>query len=182
LEPLHVAVVLVVASVATSLNPVLKLDGYWLVADALGVTNLGRQPRTLARWLLARATGRSDARPLAWPRAVGAALAVHAVASVVVWAVVLRAMGRAVVSVAGRCPRLVASLVEHATARSWPPSAELGELATSTFLLAFVAAMAWQVAGPVLAWSTRMLPRPARAPGARTTGVPAASASRGPAT
>jgi putative peptide zinc metalloprotease protein len=41
-EPLRVAFLMILSSCLFTLNPVLKFDGYWIVADALGVTNLGR--------------------------------------------------------------------------------------------------------------------------------------------
>jgi putative peptide zinc metalloprotease protein len=46
-EPLHAAIVLSVYSVLFSLNPVFKCDGYWFIADLLGVTNLSHEPRKL---------------------------------------------------------------------------------------------------------------------------------------
>jgi putative peptide zinc metalloprotease protein len=67
-----------------SLNPVFKFDGYWLVADALGVTNLSRQPARIARWAAGKIR-RRPVPPLPWPPWVVAVLVVYSVASVSVW-------------------------------------------------------------------------------------------------
>ena len=56
-EPLKVALVMIAGSCVFSLNPIFKCDGYWVVADALGVTNLSQQPFRLARHCYDRLRG-----------------------------------------------------------------------------------------------------------------------------
>lgn len=78
-----VAASLVVLGMLFSLNPVFKCDGYWLVADALGVTNLSAQPGVVAnaagRWIRGRALR------LPWPPAVAAVVALYSVLSLGIW-------------------------------------------------------------------------------------------------
>jgi putative peptide zinc metalloprotease protein len=66
-----------------SLNPFIRLDGYWLLSDALGVPNLMQMNRQVVVWTLSRLLGmtrpipailRSDVR--FWRRAVYLAYAV----------------------------------------------------------------------------------------------------------
>jgi putative peptide zinc metalloprotease protein len=61
----NTALWLIVASLTLSLNPVLKFDGYWVLADLLGVVNLGDQPRRILRHVIDRLRGRPCA-PLPW--------------------------------------------------------------------------------------------------------------------
>jgi hypothetical protein len=49
-----------------TLQPIFKFDGYWLVTDLLGVPNLSRQVRPVARHLRDRLRGRAQAE-LPWP-------------------------------------------------------------------------------------------------------------------
>jgi putative peptide zinc metalloprotease protein len=67
-----------------SLNPIFKFDGYWLVADALGVTNLAQQPARIARRAMDRLL-RRPVQPLPWPGWIVAVLVVYSVASFLVW-------------------------------------------------------------------------------------------------
>jgi hypothetical protein len=62
------------ASAALSLNPLLRFDGYWLLADALGVVNLADQRRRVWQTLWYR-------QRLPWSRTVAAAIGLYAVAS-----------------------------------------------------------------------------------------------------
>ena len=62
------------ASAALSLNPLLRFDGYWLLADALGVVNLADQRRRVWHALWNR-------RQLPWSRTVAGAVALYAAAS-----------------------------------------------------------------------------------------------------
>lgn len=79
-----VATSLVALSMLFSLNPVFKCDGYWVVADALGVTNLSDKPRVLVqelvRWL------RNGVRcTCPWPKPVVAVLVGYSGLTVGVW-------------------------------------------------------------------------------------------------
>ncbi len=71
-------------SLLFALNPVFKFDGYWLLSDALGVTNLAQQPWRLLRHALAAWRGEAVA-PLPWSPVVLLLLIGYTWLSVIVW-------------------------------------------------------------------------------------------------
>jgi putative peptide zinc metalloprotease protein len=83
-EPLKVALVMIAGSCFLSLNPIFKFDGYWVVADALGVTNLSQQPYRLLRHLFIWLRGR-PVQPLPWSPFVTGVLALYLPLSFGVW-------------------------------------------------------------------------------------------------
>ena len=82
--PLLAASVLVATNCLFSLNPLLKFDGYWLIADALGVTNLRSDARRVAQTLWNRLRGRESR--MRWSGATACAVLVFGVVVVVTWA------------------------------------------------------------------------------------------------
>lgn len=56
--PFKMAIFGVIASGIINLNPILRFDGYWVISDVLGVTNLARQPLMLAKTLILRLRGK----------------------------------------------------------------------------------------------------------------------------
>ena len=75
---------LVALGMLFSLNPVFKCDGYWVVADALGITNLSRQPRVLVQGFVRRLfDGVHCTFP--WPKPVVAALVLYTGLTAGVW-------------------------------------------------------------------------------------------------
>jgi len=87
-EPLKVALVMIAGSCVFSLHPIFKCDGYWVVADALGVTNLSQQPFRLVRHLCDRLRGRY-VQPLPWSPCVTGVLVLYVLLSGGVWGYVL---------------------------------------------------------------------------------------------
>jgi putative peptide zinc metalloprotease protein len=83
-EAAYVALLMIVYSCLFSLNPILKFDGYWVLADALGVTNLGKQPGRVLRYSLGRLRGQSI-KPLPWPTHITILMAGYTVVSVGFW-------------------------------------------------------------------------------------------------
>ena len=83
-EPLWIASLMMAGSLAFTLNPILKFDGYWMLADALGVTNLGRQPKRIVRHFY-RKLRRRPVEPLPWPFATTAFMINYTVASLALW-------------------------------------------------------------------------------------------------
>ena len=79
-EPLAAAFGLILIGCLFALNPFFKLDGYWLLSDALGVPHLSRQPMRLWHHAVDRLRGRSEST-LPWPRWVTVALAIYTPAS-----------------------------------------------------------------------------------------------------
>ena len=125
---------LVALGMLFSLNPVFKCDGYWVVADALGITNLSRQPRVLVRGFVRRLF---DGVPwtFPWPKPVVAALVLYTglTAGVWVWFVArLAPMLTARFTGLDTQVREVATAIQNQGLGLWP--ACLG-LVTSLFLL-----------------------------------------------
>jgi putative peptide zinc metalloprotease protein len=83
-NPLRVAEVVIIYTAAFSLNPIFKFDGYWMLTDMLGVTNLGRQPSRIARYLLASILRRPRIA-LPWPTMVSVIVIAYSASSCAVW-------------------------------------------------------------------------------------------------
>lgn len=84
-DALKAAALMIVGNCLFSLNPIMKFDGYWVVADALGVVNLGHQPRRIFRYLLGRARGIA-VKPLPWSGIVTTTLVCYSALSFTFWA------------------------------------------------------------------------------------------------
>jgi putative peptide zinc metalloprotease protein len=128
--PLGVTLALIASSCIVSLNPILKFDGYWVAADALGVTNLARQPAVLFRYVVRGLRGRPR-DPLPWPPVVAAILAVYTVLTLVflVWFVAL--LVPTLIGVVRAYPSLVVTAIRA------PSFAHVSELVTASYLVLF---------------------------------------------
>lgn len=93
-EPFAFATGLIIVTAIFNLNPIFKFDGYWIVADALGVTNLSKQPARILRYARNR-LARREAAPLPWRAPTIAALALYSTVATVVWAYFLVRLGLA---------------------------------------------------------------------------------------
>ena len=80
-QPLAMAFGMILCGCVLALNPFFKLDGYWLLSDALGIPRLSRQPKRLWRHAVARLRGKRSSK-LPWPRWVTMILAIYTPASV----------------------------------------------------------------------------------------------------
>jgi putative peptide zinc metalloprotease protein len=153
--PLRGTLLLIAASCLFSLNPLLKFDGYWVVADSLGVTNLARQPFRIIRHLVDRARGRV-VRPLPWSSAICFALGLYSALAVAFWAwLLLRLVPSAELHFA-RWGFFATALWREALARSptWPTTKGFF---TSSFLLLFVFLMLFRIFGPLIGRGVRAL-------------------------
>lgn len=83
-QPLVMAFFLILGSCLFSLNPIFKFDGYWIVADALGVTNLSQQPRRILQTVFARICNKPFS-PLPWPVWVTSLLIIYTFCFVSFW-------------------------------------------------------------------------------------------------
>ncbi len=119
--PLRIAFFMILISVLFSLNPVFKFDGYWILADSLGVANLSRQPSALVRHALSRLRGR-PAEALPWPGWVLAVLAVYAPVTFLTWAWFMAHLLPFLLEKTLRYPRVVLALWESLSAPgpAWP--------------------------------------------------------------
>lgn len=87
-EPLKIATLLILTGCIFSLNPIFRYDGYWLLSDALGVTNLGQQPSKIVRYALNKARG-LPIKPLPWPPLTTKVMGIYTVMSFAVWICVI---------------------------------------------------------------------------------------------
>lgn len=78
-QPFRMAVYGIIISFLLNLNPIFRFDGYWLMSDLLGVTNLGRQPFRLAKNLILRLRGRKPP-PSPWTLRITLLLSVYSIA------------------------------------------------------------------------------------------------------
>lgn len=83
-EPAYLAILTIIYSVIFSLNPIFKFDGYWVLSDALGVTNLSQQRARIFRYLAARLR-RQPITALPWPPWIVAFVSIYSVVSTVFW-------------------------------------------------------------------------------------------------
>ena len=160
-EPLRVALALIAASCILSLNPILKFDGYWVVADALGVTNLSRQPALLVRRLVRHLLGRT-VEPLPWPAQVVWTLVAYTAVSFAFLVWFMGALARLIANVARRYPALLAEVGQSLMHQSWPP--QLAELAMATYILLFAGLMLLRITRPLVRYAARGGARAARCP------------------
>jgi putative peptide zinc metalloprotease protein len=141
-EPLRVACMLIAGNCVFSLNPFFKFDGYWVLADALGVTNLSKQPGRLLDWLRERLRGRRHRLP--WAPALTAVLALYSLATVTAWALFLRfalpLVGRSVAAL----PALAEEIANDLQAGSGPPWGHLGAFALSCYFALLGGLAVWR--------------------------------------
>jgi len=161
-EPLSVALLFILAGCVMSLNPILKFDGYWVVADALGVSNLGQVRSTIfgKLWAVLR---RRAAPPLPWPRPILIILGIYSVVGVAFWGYFLWFMAGSAGSMALRVPELLAEIWQRVASWQLPAWAQVMELLMTAFILVFAAMIVRQVAGLAMAL-LRLIPLPGRRP------------------
>jgi putative peptide zinc metalloprotease protein len=83
-DGIRFGIVMIIGSCVFSINPVFKFDGYWLVADALGVTNLSKQPKRILRYVMDIMQQKTP-EPLPWSFATTASLVAYSLVSFVFW-------------------------------------------------------------------------------------------------
>lgn len=142
-EPLKVAVLFILGVGLFSLNPILKFDGYWVIADALGVRNLGRQPLRIIRYLADRLRGR-PAEPLPYSGKMTAVLAVYSVLAIAFWTYFILRIGPMTGRRLGGLPRDWQAYQEG-TLEGGIPS-----LLLSALIAALALMIAWRLFGRLL--------------------------------
>jgi putative peptide zinc metalloprotease protein len=146
-EPFELAALMILYAATISLNPVFKFDGYWVLADSLGVTNLSQQPGRLLKHFAARLRNRPT-RPLPWSPRLTRVLAAYCGVTVTVWALFTVRLLPTLVYMLRIYPDQVAQLV-----RDLGSGARAAEdafaLVASTILLLFVLLMVWRLLSSV---------------------------------
>ncbi|MFH0903011.1 MAG: hypothetical protein V2A73_20470 [Pseudomonadota bacterium] len=102
-----------VAIASFCLHPFLKMDGYWLVADAVGVPNLGSQPGRILRNAWARLQGK-ETEPNPWPKWVSIFLALYTVCAMAFWVWFIHALGPRLAGILSELPGQVSRLATDA--------------------------------------------------------------------
>lgn len=164
-----------------SLNPFFRFDGYWVLADLLGVSDLSREGRRVLLVGWDRIRGRRPT-PLPWPTWVVWVMSVHAVLSLAAMAWMLARMG----------PPLVAGLLAYPSvalrfaqllrdpAKS-PTGADVVALAQATISLLLGCAILWRlVSGLAIGAIRRLRGAPSKADGGSAGALVSAKASARP--
>ncbi len=153
-RPLAAAFGLILCSSLVALNPFFKLDGYWLLSDALGVPRLSRQPLRLWRHAAARLRGQSDST-LPWPRWVTAALTVYTPASLVFFLYIAGRLLPELWSRAVAYPALLSQVARGLVTSPVDATGALQRLLISTFLLCVCGLMIRALVGRLIAATRR---------------------------
>lgn len=143
--PLGLTMTFIASSCAVSLNPIFRFDGYWVLADALGVTNLGRQPRVLFEHLVRRLR-RLPPKPLPWPAPVVAALCVHTALTLAVFVWFAAALAPSLAGIVRGYPSLVAGAARALVGRAWPAPGVVRDLVSGAYILLFLGVVSRQIA------------------------------------
>ena len=85
---LKLALLIIASSCLFTLNPVFKFDGYWVVADGLGVTNLGEQRSRIVKHVLNRFR-RRPVNPLPWSPVILSVITLYMVIGFIIWGYLL---------------------------------------------------------------------------------------------
>lgn len=156
-EPLRIALLLIGGACVLSLNPVLRFDGYWVVADALGISNLGDVPARLGAAIWAKMRGR-QARALPWSWTTLGLLGIYTAATMVFWAYFLGflvgGVGDAIASYPARLDDVWTPLVDGRI-----PGLAILALLSTTFMLAFVAMIAHRLVSLIRRLAVSLLRR-----------------------
>jgi putative peptide zinc metalloprotease protein len=143
-EAFRIASVIIIYSCLFSLNPFFKFDGYWVLADMLGVTNLSTQPRRIARHFIARFVRRETAA-LPWSAGVVSALVVYSAVTGLAWALFLY---RLIPSLMVRLHLFVegtSGMTGQIASGKLPQAHEIRTFAVSLFLLLIWMVMVWNL-------------------------------------
>jgi len=143
-EPFRVAIIGSFYAALSSLNPIFKFDGYWVVADMLGVVNLSRQPQRVYKHLLTRLRGR-PAEPLPWPTSVTAILIGYSTVAVLVWGFFVLKLFPMLQEQLILASHVAASVLDHLRTGKAPVGQDVTTLLYSCVLLSLVAITLWSI-------------------------------------
>jgi putative peptide zinc metalloprotease protein len=142
--PLWVAEIVIVYTAAFSLNPIFKFDGYWMLADMLGVANLGKQPLRIAKHFLALVLSRPRTM-LPWPTTISLIVIAYSTISCVVWFLFALRLGPSLryqlLSLFHSSRAIIASF----SISGKPVWLEVEQLFFAVFQLTIVAVMCWNL-------------------------------------
>jgi putative peptide zinc metalloprotease protein len=143
-HPFKDATLAVVYACIFYLNPIFKFDGYWILADMLGVPNLFRQPWLIARHVYARVS-RTYVTPLPWPKTVLYVLCAYSVVTIIVWTkFILLLLPNLFVSVTA-LKELTKTFLAALLTRRRPPVSQYLLLVKYLYILGVFLVMIWQL-------------------------------------
>lgn len=160
--PYLIALLMIVHSSVFILNPFLRFDGYWMVADTLGVSNLGAQGSRIRRFAWDLVRGRPTAR-LPWPPRIVAALAAYSLVAVGFWVYFTVRLIPILWGQAAAYPALLAGVFAAAAESRMPSVDQVLGVVVSTYFIAVSALVLRRVGLPLL----RVLRRAVRPVGAQ---------------
>jgi putative peptide zinc metalloprotease protein len=136
-QPLWAAFLMIIYTCIFSLNPIFKFDGYWVVADILGVTNLSKQPSRLLKhfWDVIR---KRSGKPLPWPRSIIYVLILYSFASCAVWGSFIYKLVPVLYARIFRLSVQLESLHAHISSGFGPDWAEMKAILGSLYVLAIL--------------------------------------------
>jgi putative peptide zinc metalloprotease protein len=159
-QPLWAAFLMIIYTCIFSLNPIFKFDGYWVAADILGVTNLGKQPSRLAKHFLNTLYKRSP-EPLPWPKSIVSILIIYSVASCAVWASFFYRLVPLLYHRILRLNEQLESLYQRIGSSSGPGWPEIGAILGSLYVLAILGISVYQLSKRACKYAyNRMIARP----------------------
>jgi putative peptide zinc metalloprotease protein len=148
-EPFRLVMIMIISAALFSLNPIFKFDGYWVLADMLGVTNLAKQPIRLVKHFYNCLAGRTN-ETMPWPKPVTAVLILYSLVSIGVWGAflwkVLPTIWHRLMLIG---PQL-ALMSRQIGARELPRWAEIRMFLVSIFFLVITLAMLWRMAAQLV--------------------------------
>jgi putative peptide zinc metalloprotease protein len=87
-SPIPLSLVMIFSTCLLNLNPFFKFDGYWIFADAFGITNLEQARVRIVQYFFG-ILRRRNVEPLPWPPLLIIILMVYSILSFVVWGYLL---------------------------------------------------------------------------------------------
>lgn len=144
-EPLRLIVVFSLYAALTSLNPVFKFDGYWMLADLLGVSNLANQRKRVAQHLLDRIRGRAP-KQLPWPASITRILVIYSAVAQVVWILFAWRLLPMVVEQLNAGARALAAFGFPIVSGKLPTWSQTGSVLASIFSCLIFIVMLWNIA------------------------------------
>lgn len=148
-RPFWVGFLMILGSTMFSLNPIFRFDGYWVIADSLGVTNLGSQPARVISHVFQRLRGRPT-DPLPWSPKVTITLTVYSVLTFLVFGFFFSMLGPRIWSMASSLPGQLRAYWQG------EPGASLGGLLMAIAMAALITFISYRllramVVQPILA-------------------------------
>ncbi len=90
-SPIPLGLMMIFSTCLLNLNPFFKFDGYWLFADAFGITNLDLAKVKIIRYLLGTLC-HQKVQPLPWSPVILTILGIYTILSFIIWGYLLIAV------------------------------------------------------------------------------------------